>query len=132
MKLHGQIECTSCHRFYFPAENSDDENDDDEQTQKIKQLCCDCEAKQADKSPPRKRRASQRQNGVQPSPLMIKQEKIDSNESPGHNNGCHGQITPLTNRNGFNHLDLNRMVQIHSVDLLAQPMVPLNNINSEY
>lgn len=139
MKLNGQIECTSCRRHYFPAENSDDENsDDDEQTKKVKQqLCCDCDAKQVYKSPPPKRRIVQRQNGA-PSPILtqIKQEKIDSDYSPAKINGYPDGISSnakqkTTKANGNNRVNCDNMVQIHSSELLSQPMLPLN-INSEY
>lgn len=119
MKLFGQIECTSCHRFYFPPENADDEIDDDG-NQTSEKLCCDCEEKKQYEIPPKRRR----QNGVPSSPIItnIKQEKIDSDDMQPR---ISDRISPITN------FDSDRMVQIHSSELLTQPMVPLN-INSEY
>lgn len=136
MKLLGQIECSSCQRFYFPPENSDDENDDvDEQTENSEQLCCDCEEKKAYKSPPRKRRAIQQQNGV-PSPIVkvIKQEQIDPADLQANNGGYNDRVSPIANQNttnGINHFNCDSMVQIHTSELLKQPMLPLS-IDSEY
>lgn len=134
MKLIGQLECTSCHRFYFPPENSDDENDDGIQTKPGENLCCDCEEKKRYEPSP-KRRAIQRQNGV-PSPISktIKQEKIDPDYSQSNIDGNYGRFSSVANQNttnGSNNFNSDRMVQIHSSELLAQPMLPLN-MNSEY
>lgn len=134
MKLYGQIECTSCHRYYFPPENSDDENNDDEvNTESGEKLCCDCEEKSRYEPPP-KRRAVQRQNGVRtPISKMIKQEKIDPVELQETINRHSDQFTSDSNQITTNHSNFNcdRMVQIHSSELLTQPMLPLN-INRKY
>lgn len=134
IKLIGQNECTSCHRFYFPSENSDDENDDGVQTKTVEALCCDCEEKKRSEPPP-KRRAIQRQNGV-PSPMskVIKQEKLDSDDLQSNISGNYGRFSSNANQNttnGINNFNCDRMVQIHSSELLTQPMLPLN-MNSEY
>lgn len=131
MKLFGQIECTSCHRFYFPPESADDFDIDDDvdenQTNTSEKLCCDCEEKKRHEPPPKRRRAVQRQNGVPSTPLTvkIKQEQIDQDDSQSEISAYNDRISPITN------FDDNRMVQIHSSELLTQPMLPLN-INSEY
>ena len=122
VKLFGQIKCTSCGRFYFPSENSDDENDDVDQSKTGENLCCNCEEEKRQEPPP-KRRAIQGQNGA-PSlaPKIIKQEKIDLDYSPTNDSGHCDRLSSIPNQD--------RMVQIHSSELLTQPL-PLN-INSEY
>lgn len=137
LKLHGQIECTSCHRYYFAPEIFDNENDDyDDQTKAGgEKLCCDCEEKKRLEPPP-KRRSVQRQNAAPfpmpkttPMPVNIKQEKIDSDATA---NGHCGRFLPNAITNGISSdFSQNGMVQIHSSELLEQPMLPLN-INSEY
>lgn len=145
LKLHGQIECTSCHRYYFAPEIFDDENDDCDDPTKTnggEKLCCDCEEKKQLEPPP-KRRAVQRQNAA-PSPISkttpitkrIKQEKIDSDDPHATFNGHCDQFSSNANQNATTNdicadFSQNGMVQIHSSELLAQPMLPLN-INSKY
>lgn len=142
LKLHGQIECTSCHRYYFAPEIFDDKNDDCESNGGEK-LCCDCEEKKKLEPPP-KRRSVQRQNiapsAISKTPPMttkIKQEKMDSDYSPATAKGhCAQRLASIANPNATtigvsSDFCQNGMVQIHSSELLTQPMLPLN-INSEY
>lgn len=141
LKLHGQIECTSCHRFYFSPEIFDEENYDDGDQSGAEKLCCDCEEKKRCEPPP-KRRAMQRQNGVQTpisktttttttTPMTtIKQEKIDSIGSQANSNGHYDRLPSIANQNTVKGISddfsENRMVQIHSSELLTQSMLPLN------
>lgn len=140
LKLHGQIECTSCHRYYFAPEICDDENDifDDQTKANGEKLCCDCEEKKRLEPPP-KRRNVQRQNAApatapisktKPMTPKIKQEKIDADYSPATNKGHCDRVSPITNGIG-NDFSQHGMVQIHNVQLLTQPMLPLN-VNSKY
>lgn len=130
LKLFGQSECTSCHRFYFPPENSDDENDNGTQATATETLCCDCEEKKRHEPPP-KRRAVQRQNGASPSisNVYIKQEKPDLDDSQSIASGHFDQRLSNVNQHAKNRTEntnCDQMVQIHSSELL-----PLNT-NSKY
>lgn len=141
LKLQGQIECSSCHRYYFAPEIFDEENDDCDDQTKGEKLCCDCEDKKRLEPPP-KRRSVQRQNAA-PSPISkttpmtskIKQEKNDLDYSPAAIKGHCDQFSLISNRNTTtngigNDFSQNGMVQIHNVQLLTQPMLPLN-VNSK-
>lgn len=141
LKLNGQIECTSCHRYYFAPEIFDVENDDCDDPTKTnggEKLCCDCEEKKQLEPPP-KRRAVQRQN-VASSPISkttpmttkIKQEQIDLDYSPATDNGHFDRVSTIANRTATtNGISQNGMVQIHSSELLTQPMLTMN-INRKY
>lgn len=139
LKLHGQIECTSCHRYYFEPEIFDDENDDCE-SKGGEKLCCDCEDKKKLEPPPKRQRQNVAPSSISNTTPMIpriKQEKMDLDYSPAADKGhCDQRLRPIANQNATTNgissdFHQNGMVQIHSSELLSQPMLPLN-VNSEY
>lgn len=124
LKLNGQIECSSCKRFYFPPENLEDDDENEIQTKKI---CCDCEDRQK-QQPPAKR---QRKNGA--TITAIKQELNNSitqshDYYDQHSNQSLQPIRSIEKENTHNvdkKSNSGCMVQIHSIELLSNSPIKL-------
>lgn len=118
VKLFGQIECSSCKRYYFPTDNSDEEEESETKTNKI---CCDCEER-AQNVPPPKRRVVQRKNDISATTQAnVKQERIDSANFPVQNNVFeHLQRNEKENtQQHCNNMNTGNTVPIHSVQVFA-------------
>lgn len=131
MKLNGQVECSSCKRYYFSSEDLDEDENDGPKTN----ICCDCEERQ--RYEPQAKR--QRRSGA--TATAIKQEKLELNdilEKPivYHDQNQADLKHPVEKENTQNHendVKSGCMVQIHSIELLSQPQQPfILNTNSKF
>lgn len=128
MKLNGQIECTSCKRYYFSSEYLEDEDEDDGQKTNI---CCDCEERQRCQPQPKRQRRSAAKA------TAIKQETLETNEISAkpivyfdqYQTELEHPIEKENTQDHKNHVKSECMVQIHSIELLSQPQ-QLVTINS--